>query len=156
MIFRGCHLNTLKLTNSYVTQCTFRLVSQFSLITLNHLEGDITWCFMFYFPWLESFSFLILKSSSSLFSTSTLLGFTSSVPYYHLSSIFHNCCTLGVQSKRMNFQHNMGNQPSTCVYIVIFATSCNSKSVIIYNGKGFITLGTQRDKIFVGQKPVMG
>ena len=38
MIFRGCHLNTVLLNNSCITQCTFRLVSQFSLISsLGHL-----------------------------------------------------------------------------------------------------------------------
>ena len=40
MVFRGSHLNTLKLTDSCscITQCTFRLVSQFSLtLSLDHL-----------------------------------------------------------------------------------------------------------------------
>ena len=38
MIFRGCHLNTSLLNDSCITQCTFRLVSKFSLtLSLGHL-----------------------------------------------------------------------------------------------------------------------
>ena len=83
-------------------------------VTLNCLEGDDTWCFLFSFPFARvSFAFLVSNRCHHLLHHQHYWVFAaSSVPYYHLSPLFHNSYTLGVLDKRVNCQDNVGNQPS--------------------------------------------
>ena len=120
-------------------------------VTLNHLEGDNTWCFLFPFPFArESFAVLVSKLLSSLSSSSPLLGFHFICAILPPFSIVPQQLYSGSPRQKGELPGQHGESTIRLVCFIPRHYLIQQYYTTLINGKSFTPLGTQRNKSFVG------